>query len=68
MVATRQEFKVSDESGYEFTIIAEQDCGGGWRATVALTARGGGGGFVAAEDAVASLAHPLEHLLRMLKE
>jgi hypothetical protein len=61
---TASTFTVEDESGYHFTVDAVFDPEFGWTASVSMNVSG----IKTAEDAVAYLAKPAEHFLRMLRE
>lgn len=66
--STRSEFELSDQSGYKFKVVAEQELyghrRGAWDAEVTFSTEG----FKSAEGAVMHLISAAEHFVRMLKE
>lgn len=64
LTSTRQEYRLEDESGYAFHVVADFDPEFGWSASVSVRADG----RKTPEAALSSLAVAVEHLLRQLKE
>ena len=66
--STRNEFELSDASGYKFKVVAEQvlegDRSGAWNASVTFSTHG----FKTDEGAVNGLLHSAQAFVRMLKE
>lgn len=60
--STRLEYEFSDESGYEFRVIATKDRDG-WHALVSLSA----GGCTTPEAAISSVATSAKEFLRLAK-